>query len=54
MSEKVYKTPTSNEQEILKKTLEGADEMIETARSNKIWKLLREQEKRGKKNCKNL
>ena len=54
MSKKIYDAPACKEQEILKITVEGLEDTIKTARSNKIWKLHREQEKRGKKNCKNL
>lgn len=47
MSKKIYDAPACKEQEILKKTLEGADEIIETARSNKLYNCLR-----NKTNCK--
>lgn len=44
MSKKIYDAPACKELEILKKTLEGADEMIETARSNKVVQLLKAQD----------
>ena len=45
MNKNVYEAPACKELEILKITMEGLEELIQTARSNKIVKLLKEQDK---------
>lgn len=44
MSKKIYEAPACKEQEILKITVEGLEDTIKTARSNKVAQLLKAQD----------
>ena len=44
MSKKIYDAPACKEQEILKITIEGLEETIKTAQSNKVVQLLKAQD----------